>query len=121
MCMEKIDNLSKEENTKAVPETIRIHRVGTMTFGLVLILSGILFLTHMVFPVLDYEFIFRLWPCIFIFLGIEVLLGNSRKNVKFTYDKGAVVLLIILTFFAMCMAGAEWIFTHQPGQWYYMN
>ena len=40
----------------------RVHRVGTVTFGVVLILFGILFLLHLFFPVLEYRFIFRLWP-----------------------------------------------------------
>ena len=40
--------------------TIRTHRVGTVTFGLVLIVMGGLFLLKMIFPVLDYELIFRL-------------------------------------------------------------
>ena len=54
------------------------HRVGTLTLGCMLILFGILFLIHMIVPVIGYLFIFRLWPCIFIMLGIEVLLIKKQ-------------------------------------------
>ncbi len=92
--------------------TIRTHRVGTVTFGLILIVMGALFLLKMIFPVLDYELIFRLWPLIFISLGIEVLIGSRRAEDRLTYDGAAVFLLILLVFFAMGMAGFDLVFTH---------
>ena len=57
---------------------IRIHRVGTVTFGLTLVVLGLVLLLHIVFPVLNYEVIFRMWPLIFVSLGLEVLV-SSRK------------------------------------------
>ena len=84
--------------------TTRTHRVGTVTFGLVLVVMGVLFLLEMIFPVLDYELIFRLWPLIFISLGIEVLLSSRRA--------AAIFLLILLVLFAMGMAGMDLAFTH---------
>lgn len=92
--------------------TIRTHRVGTVTFGLILIVMGALFLLKMIFPVLDYELIFRLWPLIFISLGIEVLISSRRAEDRLTYDGAAVFLLILLVFFAMGMAGFDLAFTH---------
>jgi len=81
------------------------HRVGTVTLGLMLIIFGILFLVHMIIPVISYDFIFRLWPFMLITLGIEVLWVNVRnENVTFVYDKGAVFLMIIISFFSMTMA-----------------
>ena len=41
-------------------QSIRIHRVGTVTFGLVLVILGVLCLLRLIFPVVDYELIFRL-------------------------------------------------------------
>lgn len=82
-------------------ENETIHRVGTITLGLSLILFGILFLLHLFFPSLNYQTIFHIWPCIFILLGIEVLLGCKKK--QFVLDKGAVFLLIVLALFAMFM------------------
>jgi hypothetical protein len=92
-----------DENLKEV----RTHRVGSITLGSALVLFGILFLVHLFVPVLTYEIIFHIWPCIFILLGIEILLANRKKNVEFVYDGKAVFLTITLTFFAMLMAGAD--------------
>lgn len=92
-----------DENVKEV----RTHRVGSITLGSALVLFGILFLVHLFVPVLTYEIIFHIWPCIFILLGIEILLANRKKNVEFVYDGKAVFLTITLTFFAMLMAGAD--------------
>ena len=91
--------------------TIRTHRVGTVTFGLILVVMGALFLLRMIFPALDYELIFRLWPLIFISLGIEVL-ASRRAEEKLVYDGAAIFLLILLVLFAMGMAGMDLAFTH---------
>ena len=93
------------------------RRVGTVTCGMALIVFGALFLLRMVFPMVNLLFVFRLWPCIFIMMGLELLIGNylaSRREdasaeppVSIVYDKGAVFLLILLLIFAMCMAAAD--------------
>ncbi len=88
----------------------RVHRVGGITLGLMLVAFGILFILHMILPQISYEFIFRLWPLILISMGIEVLIGNMKTGVEMKYDKGSVFLLIIMAFFAMCMAGMEVLF-----------
>ncbi len=90
----------------------RTHRVGTVTFGCILIVFGVLFLMNIFIPALDYATIIRLWPCVFIFLGIEILISNYRftkynnteTGVNFIYDKTAIFLMICLFFFAMIMA-----------------
>lgn len=86
--------------------TIRIHRLGTLTLGISLIVFGCLFLIHIFYPALNYEIIFHTWPIIFILLGLEVLL--SSKNQRFVIDKSAIFLLIILTIFAMSMGIADY-------------
>lgn len=78
-----------------------IHKVGTVTLGLSLIIFGCMFLLHIFFPALNYELIFHTWPVIFILLGVEVLL--SSKNTGFILDKSAVFLMMVLTFFACAM------------------
>lgn len=93
----------------------RIHRVGTVTCGLVLILYGILFLVHMALPSLDYRLIFDCWPIILIFLGVEILLGCVGKNAekrKFKYDFGSVLIILIMMLFSMIMAAVDY------GMWY---
>ncbi len=88
----------------------RTHRIGTVTCGISFILFGILFLLHTLIPYLNFWNIFRLWPCIFIMLGIEILVGNYRNAAEFVYDKGAVFMLVVLMVFAMAMGILnEWI------------
>lgn len=89
---------------------MRKHRVGTLTLGIMLIISGILFLLRTLIQSLSYEFIFRLWPFVFIFLGFELLYANfnhSDEKNKLIYDKTAFFLIIVLSFFAVGMAMAE--------------
>jgi uncharacterized membrane protein HdeD (DUF308 family) len=86
------------------------RRVGTLTAGIVLIVFGLLFIARLFFPQIDYNFILSLWPVILVFLGIELLASfmvNKEEPMK--YDVGAIVLIIILAFFAMAMAGAEFV------------
>lgn len=94
-----------------------IHRVGTMTSGIALIVFGILFLLHMIVPTVNFLFIFRLWPVILIMLGIEILIGNFKKSAVFVYDKGSVVLMIILMFFAFVMGIMNEWFLHIPSDY----
>ena len=99
-------------------ETVRTHRVGSITTGLSLIAFGVMFVIHMFLNVLSYELIFKLWPVILIGLGVELLLSNFAKD-KIVYDKAAIFLMFVMALFAMGMAGADWIFTHSPmGVWY---
>lgn len=88
----------------------RTHRIGTITCGISFILFGILFLLHTLIPYLNFWNIFRLWPCIFIMLGIEILVGSYKNTTDFVYDKGAVFMLVVLMIFAMAMGILnEWI------------
>lgn len=100
-------------------KTIRTRRIGTFTFGIVLIGFGVLFLVHMVYPQMSYELIFRLWPMIFILLGGEVLVGSFRADERFVYDGAAIFLMVLLICFAMAMACVDWIFVHSPVQGFY--
>lgn len=106
-------------------QTIRIRRVGSVTFGCVLIVTGVLFLIHLFLPRLDYRIIFRFWPLILITLGIEVLMGSKQKNYemrdekgqileqsKVVYDVPAILLTIILTGFSMFMGMVDWAIMH---------
>ena len=96
-------------------KTIRIHRVGSITFGSVLVIFGILFLLHGLLPVFTYQLIFKLWPCILILLGVEVLLSSARGTTRFVYDKTAILLTIVLTFFTICLAFLDCALEHGGG------
>ncbi len=92
----------------------RTHKVGTVTFGLILVLMGTLMLLRLVLPALDYELIFHLWPVIFIVLGAEVLVSSFKPEEPIAYDGAAIFLLLLLIFFAMGMACVEWGLTNAP-------
>lgn len=88
--------------TKEKP--LRVHRVGTITAGLMLIVFGILFLLHMFLEHITYMMILRLWPIILISLGIEILVSQVQKNKTLIYDRGAVFIMICMITFSMAMA-----------------
>lgn len=90
----------------------KIHRIGTITFGVTLVTAGLLFLAHTFLPGLEYIMIFRLWPCIFIMLGLEILWGSRKDETEFKYDVFAIILMLILIFFAMGMGLVEVLLEH---------
>lgn len=89
--------------------TTRIHRVGSITTGFVLVAGGVMFLLCSVFNLMSYEVVFKLWPVILILLGLELLWFNT-KGKTFVYDKGSIVLLFLLSLFSMGMASADIVF-----------
>lgn len=111
-------------------QTIRIHRVGSVTFGLALVATGVLFLIHLFLPGLDYRVVCRFWPVMLITLGIEVLLGSRQKSFevrdeggklleenRVVYDVAAIVLTAALTIFSIFMGILDWSFAHNS--WYF--
>ena len=82
---------------------MRQRRIGTITLGISLVVFGILFLIHIFGGVLNYMLIFHLLYYSFF--------APEKSG---TYDFAAVVILIMIVFFAMCMAGADMVFSHMP-------
>lgn len=108
-------------------QTIRIRRVGSVTFGIVLIAIGSIFLTSMFFRGLSFEIVFQFWPVILISLGIEVLAGSRQRSCqvinesgnvieqnKIVYDVPAILLTMVLIGFSCCMALLNWIYLKEP-------
>ncbi|MEY7998750.1 hypothetical protein AB8U03_00820 [Clostridium sp. Mt-5] len=92
---------------------LKNRRVGTLTAGIILVIFGVLFLLRLIFPNVNYLIIISLWPLILIFLGIEIIAAyiiNEEEKIK--YDTGAIILTIILSLFAMGMAGVEFMMAH---------
>lgn len=101
---------------------MRQRRIGTVTLGISLVLFGVLFLVHIFGGVINYMFIFHLWPLILIALGAEILFYTCFAPEKAgTYDFAAILILIMIVFFTMCMAGADWILTNIPKEKLYLN
>ncbi|MFA9465195.1 MAG: LiaI-LiaF-like domain-containing protein [Velocimicrobium sp.] len=92
---------------------MKTRKVGTFTLGATLIVFGLLFMLHIFTITISYAFIMKLWPIVFIFLGIEVLFSYFQdKEGRLTYDGGAIFIMILLTFFTIGMACVEWCFQY---------
>lgn len=89
--------------TKDSVTTYRSHRVGTVTAGITMVGFGVMFLLHLFFDLIDYQMMFSLWPVMLILLGLELIAANFSTK-KVVYDKAAVFLLVIMTFFTIGMA-----------------
>ena len=83
-----------------------IRRVGTITAGASLVVFGILFLLCSVFQLVTYETVFALWPIVLIVFGLELLAYSFFKG-KLVYDKGSVLIMILMFLFSAGMAAAD--------------
>ena len=85
----------------------KTRRVGSLTCGIAMVGFGILFLLNTLFGLIDYTEIFSLWPLLLICLGVEMLISNMKYSdtERFTlvYDRGAIVLTILVTIFSVGM------------------
>lgn len=81
---------------------MRQWRVGTLSMGLLLVLTGAGLLLAQFNQLAVVDLSLKWWPLLFILLGIEVLLQNQLKkdeNSKIKYDifSIVVILLIVMT------------------------
>ena len=91
------------------------RRVGTLTLGIVLLLTGGAFLLHLFIPTLSYYVLFNLWPVILILLGIETLASYIvNKDEKLRYDGWSIVIIGAMSFFTVCMAGLQLLIEQYP-------
>lgn len=75
------------------------RRVGTYTFGVMLIIIGISVLI-MTFTKFDFfRYLLMVWPVVLIGLGIEILYLNSKSNIKVKIDFISIILMGIVLFF----------------------
>jgi predicted membrane protein len=80
-------------------EKLKNKRVGSITFGIMLIVFGITFFIQSVFKIDVAKYVSMFWPIIFILLGIEILYYNTKSDIIVKYDiKGTIFLFIIICF-----------------------
>ena len=92
---------------------MKMHRIGSITFGGTLVIFGILLLAQMFFPQIAYWQILRFWPVVLIFLGGEILIGNlNSEKVQFVYDGWAIVLTCVMLLFAGGMSLISMVLTN---------
>lgn len=84
-----------------------VHRVGSITCGVVLIAAGILYLLATLWKAIPLALVFHLWPAIFILLGVEILLSCVLSGDRIQYDKAAMVVMVLMVLFAMLLAGVD--------------
>lgn len=86
------------------------RRVGTITFGILLIVLGVLYLLISIFNIPLWEKILNFWPLILISLGTEVLVLNDRalkNNLSLKYDFVSFILIIIMLVFSFSTFAAS--------------
>lgn len=93
--------------------TTKIHRVGSITFGTILIVLGILLLLRLIIPAITYIAILNFWPVTLILLGFEVLIANMRSGqVVFQFDGWSIFFLFMVLGFTMCIGIMDYILLH---------
>lgn len=103
---EKYNAAEQQTARQTVPPTVtppsapprKIRRVGTFTFGLLLVTAGIVLILRSFLPELDLRFVISLFPVALIALGIEVLVYAARPNVQLKYDGLSIFVCILILF-----------------------
>ena len=95
------------------PRPVKERRVGTFTFGAVLVICGALMLVSMFFPAADLTLALQLSPLILVSLGVEVLLA-SRQEGKLRYDWVGMILCFVLVTAALVFFSAAWFLVYHP-------
>lgn len=75
------------------------RRVGTYTFGVMLIIIGISVLIMTFTKFNFFRYLLMLWPVVLIGLGIEILYLNSKSNIKVKIDFISIILMGTVLFF----------------------
>ena len=95
------------------PRPVRERRVGTFTFGAVLVICGVLMLVSMFFPRLDLTLVLKLSPLILVSLGVEVLLASRREG-RLRYDWVGMVLCFVLVTAVLVLFIIAWCLVYHP-------
>ena len=104
------------EKTDAASRPCR--RVGTFTFGMVLVVSGLAMLVSMFFPQLEFTWLLQLSPLALIGLGVETLLA-ARGGGRVKYDWVGMVLCCLIVCAALVLFAAAWWLVHCPDSVFY--
>jgi len=103
--MGKIQMEQKNSNS------VRVHRVGSITAGASMVLWGVLFILYELRVIAELNIVLKLWPLILVGLGTEILWYNAKED-NLIYDKGAVLMMAIMSAFSMLMAMADRFMTY---------
>ena len=104
------------EKTDAASRPCR--RVGTFTFGMVLVVSGLAMLVSMFFPQLEFTWLLQLSPLALISLGVETLLA-ARGSERVKYDWVGMLLCFLSVGASLVLFAAAWWLVHCPDSVFY--
>ena len=104
------------EKTDAASRPCR--RVGTFTFGMVLVVSGLAMLVSMFFPQLEFTWLLQLSPLALISLGVETLLA-ARGSERVKYDWVGMLLCFLIVCAYLVLFAAAWWLVHCPDSVFY--
>ena len=104
------------EKTDAASRPCR--RVGTFTFGMVLVVSGLAMLVSMFFPQLEFTWLLQLPPLALISLGVETLLA-ARGSERVKYDWVGMLLCFLIVCASLVLFAAAWWLVHCPDSVFY--
>ena len=104
------------EKTDAASRPCR--RVGTFTFGMVLVVSGLAMLVSMFFPQLEFTWLLQLAPLALISLGVETLLA-ARGGGRVKYDWVGMLLCFLIVCASLVLFAAAWWLVHCPDSVFY--
>lgn len=87
---------------------MKSRRIGSVTLGLTLIVFGMLFFLSIFIKNLDYMYVVKFWPVIFIFLGIEMLVAAfSKRTEGAKVDIPSCIMTFLLIGFSMALAAVQ--------------
>lgn len=89
------------------------RRVGTFTFGIVLVVTGVLMLVSMFWPAMDLSWVLRLSPLLLISLGVETLLA-ARGGGRIKYDWVGMILCCLIVCTALVLFVLAWYLIQYP-------
>lgn len=99
--MENQENLTAA--VEAQPQTTqRVHRVGTFTMGIALIITGIVLCALIFVPLADVLIVAKLSPLLLVVLGCEVVFYTFKsKETKLKYDILSILMCLFIIFGAV--------------------
>lgn len=89
------------------------RRVGTFTFGVVLVAAGLVMLVSMFAPWLDMTWALKLSPLALVSLGVETLLA-ARSGSRVRYDWVGMLLCCLIVVTALGLFAAAWMLLYAP-------
>lgn len=89
---------------------MKIRRVGTISMGIVLIAFGLLILISQVSEISGVELAMKLWPCILILLGGEILWFSYKAKKEnadtiIKYDIFSIFIVMVILFVNIVLYG----------------